>query len=276
MRTISSRRNPIVKLFQDAVRRRAPSDAIVLEGARLLADASAAGVDITHVVFSAERVSRETRALIDRLDRHGVTTTAATAAVLSAASPARSPSGVVSLARRPASDLGSLLRRAPHLVLLAIGVQDPGNVGALIRSAEAAHASGVIVSGGSADPFGWKAIRGSMGSVFRLPAVVADSPEEVIRAARTHQLRIFAAAPHHGLSLFDVSFLNPSLIVLGAEGPGLPPEMVELADETITIPMSGEVESLNVGVAGAILLYEAFRQRRAATLGVRVDRIGGM
>lgn len=276
MRTISSRRNPIVKLFQDAVRRRAPSDAIVLEGARLLADASAAGVDITHVVFSAERVSRETRALIDRLDRYGVTTTAATAAVLSAASPARSPSGVVSMARRPASDLGSLLRRAPHLVLLAIGVQDPGNVGALIRSAEAAHASGVIVSGGSADPFGWKAIRGSMGSVFRLPAVVADSPEEVIRAARARQLRIFAAAPHHGLSLFDVSFLNPSLIVLGAEGPGLPPEMVELADETITIPMSGEVESLNVGVAGAILLYEAFRQRRAATLGVRVDRIGGM
>lgn len=275
MRAISSRQNAVVKLFQDAARRRSPDeDAIVLEGARLLADANAAGVAITHVVFSPDAADAESRSLIGRLEQHGTHVASATDAVLSAVSPARSPSGIVALAKRPAFDLAAILRRSPQLLLLVVGVQDPGNVGALIRSAEAAHASGLIVSGASADPFGWKAIRGSMGSVFRLPTVSVKEPAEVIRLARKRHLRIFAAAPHQGQSVFDVSFLNPSLIVLGGEGPGLRQDLVEMADETVTIPMSGDVESLNVGVAGALLLYEAFRQRRANS--VRVDRIGGL
>lgn len=275
VRTISSRQNAIVKLFQAAARHRAADEAaIVLESARLLTDANAAGVEISHVVFSAGTLDAEVRRVIEHLERAGTQVASATESVMAAASPARSPSGVVALATRPVYDLTTTLRRAPQLVLLVVGVQDPGNVGALVRSAEAAHASGVIVSGASADPFGWKAIRGSMGSVFRLPTVMAEEPRDVVRLARKRHLRILAAAPRQGQSIFDVNLLDPSLIAIGGEGPGLGSDLIAMADEVVTIPMSGRVESLNVGVAGALLLYEAFRQRRANA--VRVDRIGGL
>lgn len=271
MRTISSRQNAVVKLFQRAAR---GGDAIVLEGARLLADAHDAGAAISHVVFSSAEIDPEGRRLLERLERAGAHVASATESVVAAVSPVRSPSGIVALARRPSHDLAATLRRAPHLLLLVVGVQDPGNVGALVRSGEAARASGVIVAGASADPFGWKAVRGSMGSVFRLPTLAVKDPAEVVRLARARHLRIYAAIPRGGRPIFDVNLLQPSLIVLGGEGRGLAPELTEMADDTVTIPMGGDVESLNVGVAGALLLYEAFRQRRANA--VRVDDVGGL
>ncbi|MBI3262798.1 MAG: RNA methyltransferase [Acidobacteria bacterium] len=274
-RAISSRQNPLVKRFHAAARHRASGDpAIVLVGARLVADAEAASVEISHVVFSPDALDAEARRTIERVERAGAFVASATDSVMAAVSPTRSTSGVVALAKRPVYDLATTLRRVPQLVLLVVGAQDPGNVGALVRSAEAAHASGVIVSAASADPFGWKAIRGSMGSVFRLPTVIAEEPVDVVRMARQQHLRILAAAPRHGQPIFDANLLSPLLIVLGGEGPGLTPELIGMADEAVTIPMRGGVESLNVGVAGALLLYEAFRQRRANA--VRVDRIGGL
>ena len=180
---------------------------------------------------------------------------------MAAVSPARTSSGIVALARKPRYDPATVLDRAPQLLLMIVGVQDPGNVGALIRSAEATGATGVIVSGASADPFGWKALRGAMGSAFRLPIIVAPDPGGVIALARQRGVRVVAAAPRDGTPLFDVDFRAPSLVMLGGEGRGLAPEVLSLADGRVTVPMSGGVESLNVGVAGALLLYEAYRQR---------------
>lgn len=261
VRAISSRQNAIVKLFQQAARRASDDDLVLLDGAHLLVDADAAGVAITHIVHSDDVADAAVRRVLARAEQQGAHVASATDAVMAALSPAHTSSGIVALARRPHHDGAAVVSRAPQLLLSIVGVQDPGNVGALIRSAEAAGATGVLVSGASADPFGWKALRGAMGSAFRLPVATAVGALDAVRLARERGVRVVASTPREGQPLFDVDFRRPLMIVLGGEGPGLPEDVLALADATVTIPMAGHVESLNVGVAGALLLYEAFRQR---------------
>jgi TrmH family RNA methyltransferase len=149
------------------------------------------------------------------------------------------------------------------LVIFALDVQDPGNVGAIVRVAEAGGATGVIACGATADPFSWKALRGSMGSALRLPVVIERAPADTIEDARRHGCRVIAAAPRGGQSVFDIDLRGPVAILIGGEGPGLAPALVDAADERVSIPMQAPVESLNAAVTAALLVYEARRQRSA-------------
>jgi RNA methyltransferase, TrmH family len=173
----------------------------------------------------------------------------------------RTPSGIVALAERPRGTFEALFQEAPSLVLIAVDVQDPGNVGAVVRACEAACATGVIFCGACADPFGWKALRGSMGSAFRLPVAERTDAIEAIGLVRARRLRTIAAVPGGGEPLFEVEAKGPVAFVLGGEGSGLHPDVVAAADARVSIPMRRPVESLNVAVAAALLVYEAFRQR---------------
>jgi TrmH family RNA methyltransferase len=148
-------------------------------------------------------------------------------------------------------------------VAVAIGIQDPGNVGAIVRVCEAGGATGVIASDGTADPFGWKALRGSMGSALRLPIVRGLPPEEAMAAARRHGCRVIAAAPRGGRSPFEIDLTGAAAILIGGEGRGLAPSLIDAADQRITIPMRAPVESLNAAVTTALIVYEAQRQRSA-------------
>ena len=146
-------------------------------------------------------------------------------------------------------------------MLIACGIQDPGNLGAIARVAEAAGASGLIAAGQSADPFGWKALRGSMGSTLRLPVASREHADQAVAQARRQGCRIVATTPHGGRSLFDINLKMPVAVLIGGEGAGLAPALVEAADERITIPMQAPVESLNAAVTAALIVYEARRQR---------------
>jgi TrmH family RNA methyltransferase len=197
----------------------------------------------------------------------------ASASVMDALSPVRSSSTVVALADRlPASEPAFYHETAP-LVVMAVDVQDPGNVGAIVRVAEAGGATGVVAAGASADPFGWKALRGSMGSALRLPLLIQSDANRAVADARRHGCRILATAPRGGRSLFEVSYTGPIAILIGGEGPGLPPDLIEDADERVTIPMQTPVESLNAAVTAALIVYEARRQRTVGRPeGLRDDK----
>src|SRR5438093_1105407 len=130
------------------------------------------------------------------------------------------------------------------------------------RGAEAAGATGVVAAGASADPLGWKALRGSMGSALRLPLTAASDVGASIAGARRHGCRIVATVARGGRSVFDVDYTGPVAILIGGEGPGLPESIVGRADERVTIPMRPPVESLNAAVTTALIVYEAHRQRR--------------
>jgi TrmH family RNA methyltransferase len=148
------------------------------------------------------------------------------------------------------------------LIAIACGVQDPGNVGAIVRVAEAAGATGVIAAEHAADPFGWKALRGSMGSALRLPIAIETDAHAVIASLKSHRCMVAAAVPRGGALMYDAPLRGPVALLVGSEGAGLSCDLLAQADARITIPMAPGVESLNTAVSAAVLLYEAARQRR--------------
>jgi TrmH family RNA methyltransferase len=174
----------------------------------------------------------------------------------------RSSSGIVALADRPANPDGRIYT-GRALVLIAVDVQDPGNLGAIIRVAEAAGATGVVAAGVSADPFGWKAVRGSMGSALRLPLSATPRVEPALDEARRAGCRIIATVPRNGVAVEAASLAGPAAILIGGEGSGLPAEVIRDVDERVTIGMEPPVESLNTAITAALVLYEARRQRQA-------------
>lgn len=262
MGRISSRRHPLVQRYRLLARGRADGQReMLLEGSHLVRDALDAHCSIAHAAFTAAaRGRREGQTLLQQLTRAGVETTEVTDDVMTAVSPVKTPWGLVAIAARPDIKLTKVFQRTPQLVALAVDVQDPGNLGAMIRAAEAGGATGVVACGMTADPFGWRALRGSMGSAFRLPVARATT-DEAFGFAQKNDILVFATAPRGGRSPFDLDLRQPLVFALGGEGPGLPPHLTASADAIVTIPMEPPVESLNVAISTALLVYEARRQR---------------
>lgn len=257
---VSSRRHPLVLACRDA-RAGGDTQPVLLDGWHLLVEATAAPIDVDAVLVGAEAPGAIERAALATLLDRGAQVVRVTTEVLHAASPVRTPSGVVALARRPPAALEAVFAPAPALIVVLIDVQDPGNVGAVIRTAEAAGASGVIAAGTSADPFGWKAVRASMGSALRLPVARLADRHRLIAALRGHGVRLVALTPVDGRPPEALDLGPPVALLLGAEGAGLPEDLLAAADLRLRLPMRPPVASLNVAVAGALALYAAAAQR---------------
>jgi TrmH family RNA methyltransferase len=256
---ITSRHNDVVVRYRSVARGDDPA-LMLLDGEHLVIDAAAGPIALRHVLAAAEAAETpKYAALLKRLDGSGVEVAIGSASVMAAASPVRSPSPVVALAERPRR-IDPFAGPMP-LVFIACDMQDPGNVGAIVRVAEAAGVSAVVAAGRCADPFGWKALRGSMGSALRLPIAICPDAAATIRDARRRGCRIVATSPRGDRSLFDSDLRGAVAVVIGGEGRGLPPAILADADERITIPMQPPVESLNAAVTAALIAYEARRQR---------------
>jgi RNA methyltransferase, TrmH family len=255
---ISSRQNPIVGEFRALAHSGDHGGRVLLDGEHLVGEAISSGTPIEVAALDDRFADSGLRA---SLERSGTRVLTVTPAVLDAMSPVRQPSGIVAIAACGPSPLERVLAAAPQLVPIAADVQDPGNIGAIVRAAEAAGATGLIAGPGCADPFGWKALRGSMGSALRLPIVVRVPIADAVSAARSAGLRVLAMVPRGGTPLHSADLRAPSAVLLGSEGPGLAQDAIDAADETIAIPMRAPVESLNVATAAAIVLFEAARQR---------------
>jgi len=260
--TITSRQNPLVARFRDAARGDAGA-IVLLDGAHLVADAIEAGLEVELAAVTPDARTRpDIEAIIDALADAGVDVATVAQPVMDAISPVRTASGIAALAHRPATALDRVYGTALPLVTIAVNVQDPGNVGAIVRVAEAAGATGVVASGVSANPFGWKALRGSMGSGLRLPMATGIDAAAAVADARRHGCRIVATAPRGGTPVADAKLGGPIAVLIGGEGAGLPASLVDAADERVTIPMNPPVESLNAAVTAALILYEARQQRQ--------------
>ena len=266
---ITSRQNPIVARFRAAARGES-EELLLLDGVHLVTEALGAGIRMREAAMTREaavtreaamtNVRPELAELAERLRTHKVPVAIVSAAVMQALSPVQSASPVVALAERPLAT-GRRVYGGTPLVIIAIDVQDPGNVGAIVRVAEAGGASGVVCAGACADPFGWKALRGSMGSALRLSILVHRDVHEAIDEARRHHCRIVATTPRGGRPLFDADLRGPIAVLIGGEGPGLAASHIEAADDRVMIPMQSPVESLNTAVSAALIAYEARRQR---------------
>ena len=178
------------------------------------------------------------------------------------------PQPVVAVAHQLHAELGPVLRaarggRVPVMAL--VGLQDPGNAGTLVRVAEAAGAAGVVFGAGSVDAWNPKVVRASAGSILRVPVVEGIEPADLLAAARAASLTVVATTASGGLAPEGLDLGGPALLLVGSEAHGLPQGLVDGADQRVSIPMLGRVESLNAAVAGSLLAFEAARQRRAGT-----------
>jgi TrmH family RNA methyltransferase len=259
---VTSRQNPVVKRFREAARPRRDGDLALLDGPHLLGEALDAGAPVEVAAFASDVADERLAELAARCAAAGVQVITAPASLIGSMTPVKQASGVVALARLgPATLAAVLAARPPQLVVVLDHVQDPGNVGAVIRVAEACGATGIVAAAGTADPFGWKALRGSMGSALRLPVALVPSLADACDAARRAGLRLLATAPRGGTPPERADFVHPCAILLGSEGTGLPQSALDAADETVTIRMQPPVESLNISIAAALVVYEASRQR---------------
>jgi TrmH family RNA methyltransferase len=256
---ITSRQHPIVKEFRELAK--GAGSLLLLDGWHLLSEAANAEIAVEKIALSGPP-TRDEQLIVDRLQRRGAQLIEVSAAVLDALSPVNSPTGVVASARTPLVPPAAVLVPAPALVLAAAGLQDPGNAGAIIRSAAAAGATGVVLDEGSADPWGWKALRASMGATFHVPVLRTRALSGMVEDWRGNGIHIVAAVPRGGTPIYDADLTRPTAILLGGEGAGVPETYLQAADQRISIPMHGKIESLNAAVAAALLLYEAQRQRR--------------
>jgi RNA methyltransferase, TrmH family len=234
---------------------------IFVEGERLVEECLQAQLPLVAGFYDAEPGTR-TQAILVELQRRACPLYSTTSAVLSTLSDTVHPQGVVVLARRPSTGLAQMLT-AQHPLLVALdAVQDPGNFGTIVRTAEAAGASGVVTLKGSVDAFAPKALRSAMGSAFRLPIASGLTAAALLAQARTSGLKVLATAATPALRYDQFDWRQPALIVFGNEARGVSQSLLETCDAQISIPLQAPVESLNVAAAAAAILFEAARQRR--------------
>jgi TrmH family RNA methyltransferase len=262
LRRIEGRYNAQVKELRAAFSRgeRTSDGYCAIEGFRILEEAIRSGLRFRAVFFSESAAPRAEK-LLSQLGAQ-VETLLLPDKLFSSAVPSDAPQGVAALARWKEISLEDVLAKSQAGPLLAIaGVQDPGNLGTILRSAEAFGTGGVLLGEGTVSPFNPKVIRASAGSVFRLPIVQIKLPG-ILEQMRELGLRLIATSSHKGTPLDQANLTGPLAIFIGSEGAGLSHDLLSEMTEIVAIPHSPAVESLNAGVAASIVMYEAGRQRR--------------
>jgi TrmH family RNA methyltransferase len=268
LRRIEGRHNALVKQLRQAFgwAERTTDGFCAIEGVRILEEAIRSGLKF-HAVFFRESAQNVAERLLPQIGTH-VETLLLPDKLFNASVPSEAPQGVAALVQVKQFSTDDVLERLQvGPIVVVVGLQDPGNMGTILRSAEAFGSAGVVLGEGTVSAFNSKVIRASAGSIFRLPVVIAKSAEgmeKICAAMRSAEVRLIATSSHKGAALDQANLTGPVAIFVGSEGSGLSRELLAQVDELVTIPHAAQVESLNAGVAGSLVLYEAARQRRSA------------
>lgn len=261
--SISSASNPLLKKVRSLHQRsgREEHGLFLLEGPKLLVEAQSKGVHISDVIvstsylnsgFSAnENIDIDAITVVDdKIFRDLFTTT--------------TPCGVVSVGKIKTSSFRDCLSGRRTLIAIAESVQDPGNLGTMIRTALAFGATGLVATAGSVDAFNPKVVRSAMGALFKLPVLVGLKTDDLIRKLRQEQVTVVALEPTAEKTIWDLDLNQALALVFGNEGNGLTSAASELSDLSVSIPMSDYSESLNVAITSGVVLFECARQRSVA------------
>ena len=274
MSVLTSKEHPLAKKVRlvAAQSRRAPQELVLAEGLRVLEEATSSGCEIEAVLATEDFGTREReKLLLSRWKSNGIPIARAAEPLLKSLSDVLTPQDALALVRVPILHLADLPSISNPLIFCACGLQDPGNLGTLLRTGVAAGASWGCSISGTVSARNPKVIRSSAGAFFRLPFVEHLQPSELLLYCKRRKIRMFQADPCAGARYTEIDFTQPTATLLGNEAKGMQgKEWSEVAK--IRIPMAPGIESLNVATAGALLLFEAFRQRsgsKALSSGAR-------
>ncbi|MGA2694532.1 MAG: RNA methyltransferase [Terriglobales bacterium] len=261
IRPLEGKHNPLLKELRRAF---AAGDLTLdgdcaIEGTRIIEEAIRSGLKFRAIFFRESAKNRADR-LLPQLAAH-VEKLVMPDKLFASAVPSETPQGVAALVKCKIFSVDDVIAKSRTGPLVAIaGVQDPGNLGTILRSAEAFDAGGVLLGEGTASVFNSKVIRASAGSVFRLPLAKAKLAE-TLSIMKSQKLRLVATSSHKSKSLAEANLSAPLAIFIGSEGAGVPRDLLAKMDEVVAIPHSPMVESLNAGVAASIVLYEVARRK---------------
>lgn len=261
LRRVTSRQNARVKELRRGFAKTMPNEQgeVAIEGMHLVEEAIRSGLRLDTVFFS-EAARERAHKLLPQLSAHSEVLLLPND-VFASAVPSETPEGVAALVRVNPSSLEDMFRISPALLLMAAGVQDPGNLGTMARSAEGFGATGLLLGERTVSPWNWKAVRASAGSMFRLPLLKVELAK-VLPDVKARGVRVLATSSHKGTPVADADLRGPVALLIGSEGAGVPKDAMTHADELISIPHSERVESLNAGIAASVVLYEVARQRQ--------------
>ncbi|MFP5276485.1 MAG: TrmH family RNA methyltransferase [Acidobacteriota bacterium] len=269
VRIVQSKHNARVKELRQILARPLTGGRVGMEGPNLLAEAIRAGLRM-ECVFVAQGAEK----LLESLDLPEETEILLTPkALLDSALTTETPQPIAALLEPPKWTWADLLRKqaGPGLVVVLAGLQDPGNLGTILRSAEAFGATGVVSLPGTVSPWNPKAIRASAGSVLRVPLIAAGE-QDCLARLRAAGFGVFATAVRDARPVGELNLREPVALIIGNEGNGVPGALAAQSDGAVTIPHVGPAESLNAAVAASVLLYEAARQRGANSVSKPAKR----
>ncbi len=261
MDVITSNKNDRIRnvsALQKSKKSRTEQRAFVAEGIRLAEDVFRSGAGLIREVYASESFAQsgELKRLYDLAGGTAVTEPVLVKdSVFGAMSETVTPQGILCVVEQPQYGIDDMIGDKKVKLLILEDIQDPGNLGTMIRTAEAAGMNGVIMSRGTVDIFSPKVIRSTMGAVLRVPFTYADDLNPVLDELRQKEIRNYAAYLRNGDNFKEVDYSDRAAIVIGNEGNGLSDGILEHCDRNVFIPMAGEVESLNAAVAAALLMY---------------------
>jgi TrmH family RNA methyltransferase len=269
---ISSANNGAVKLARKLLTKKARDSrgCYLIEGPKLLAEALDNDAEILFAFFceetqsGTEYLSPRNRALAAVLAAAGATVLLTPERVFKSISDTETPQGAIAIVKKPVFDAKTTVERAGGNILVLDRIQDPGNIGALIRTADAAGFCGVIAMSGAGDPYGPKAVRAAAGALFRIPVPVVKDADEAACLLASAGKRVIVADARGGVSCYDADLARDIALVIGNEGRGPSKIFSENAFSVVAVPMPGGADSLNAAAAAAVLMFESVRQRGAA------------
>jgi TrmH family RNA methyltransferase len=269
---ISSADNKAVKLARKLLAKKAGDyrGYYLIEGPKLLAEALDHDAEILFAFFceetqgGADIISPRNRALAASFAEAGATVLLTPERVFKSISDTETPQGAAAIVKKPVSSTKTLFERAGGNVLVLDRIQDPGNVGSLIRTADAAGFCGIVAVSGVCDPYGSKSVRAAAGALFRVPVLFVKDADEAVALLASAGKRVIVADARGGVSCYDADLARDIALVIGNEGSGPSKIFSENASPVVSVPMPGGAESLNAAVAAAVLMFESVRQRGAA------------
>ncbi|MBQ8589052.1 MAG: RNA methyltransferase [Firmicutes bacterium] len=265
MKEISANDNPVIKKFRalSVKKQRDKLGLYIIEGPNLLEEALNCGVRIGQVLFDDEALSRseELAGLAARTEEKKIPAAVVSPSLFLKAANTDTPQGVIAWVEKPLWTEEQFFALRGGNIIVLDRLQDPGNLGTILRTADSAGFSGALLLKGCGDIYGPKTVRAATGTLFRLPVLFCDGPEEAMALLRAHGKTVFATALESSEVYFKCDLRRDAAIVIGNEGNGICREILDEADQNITIPMEGKTESLNAGIAAGILMYESLRQR---------------
>jgi TrmH family RNA methyltransferase len=259
---ITSLSNPLIKEALKA-KKTGQRNTLIIEGHRLLEMALASGTEISRVFFT-ENYRSKNEDFLRHVSARASELIETTEQIISRISETDSPQGIAALMSYKTRALREISLASNPLIALCDGIQDPGNLGTIIRTADAAGADAVIILPGTCDPFMPKTIRATAGSIFNLPVLFAE-PEELVGWLRKRSIGLVVADAHASRTVYDADFRKPLAFVFGNEAAGVSEHLRKNSDSLVSIPIRGKAESLNVAASAAICLFEAVRQRRGGS-----------